>query len=281
MPEEGFLRRWARVKAGGDAAQAEAEADAQADARARTTDTPAAPAPWPWGRAGDTLPVASPPAELADPSEPSGRADAFGGSPSAPGQASPTLDDVARLTPDSDYSIFVGKGVDKSVQRLALKKLFADPHFNVMDRLDMYMDDYNIPSPVSAEMLASLDHARSALRRVVEEPAAELPAGADAAAAGSAQPPTLAAQGPASDASAAEAHEAYEAHEAHEAQAAHEAQEAQPAQEATEHKEAAPGVAAQGNCRSGDLPDDSPYGAPAQEHGPFHRPHQHLPESQA
>ena len=69
------------------------------------------------------------------------------------------------------------------MQRLALKKLFADPHFNVMDRLDMYMDDYNIPSPVSEAMLASLDHARSSLRRFVEEVAdlAETPADTQAA----------------------------------------------------------------------------------------------------
>ena len=59
------------------------------------------------------------------------------------------------------------------MRRLALKKLFADPHFNVMDRLDMYMDDYNKPSPVSAAMLAALQHARGALRRP-EEVQAEL-----------------------------------------------------------------------------------------------------------
>ena len=84
----------------------------------------------------------------------------------------PTLEDAARLTPDADFSSFVAKDVDKSVQRLALKKLFADPHFHVMDGLDMYMDDYNVPSPVSAAMLAALDHARSALRY----PDAEKPA---------------------------------------------------------------------------------------------------------
>ena len=150
MPEEGFLRRWARVKATG------------ADAAPEPPPAPApAPVPpvSPWARAGDVGPEDAP-----------ARAPAPAGEPAAPaGRLAPTLEDVAQLTPDSDYSIFVGQGVDKSVQRQALKKLFADPHFNVMDRLDMYMDDYNKPSPVSAAMLASLDHARSALRRVVEE----------------------------------------------------------------------------------------------------------------
>ncbi|HEU4373453.1 MAG TPA: DUF3306 domain-containing protein, partial [Telluria sp.] len=80
----------------------------------------------------------------------------------------PTLDDAAGLTAESDYSAFVGRGVDSSVRRLAMKKLFADPHFNVVDGLDIYMGDYNLPSPVSEAMLASLTHARSALGRVDE-----------------------------------------------------------------------------------------------------------------
>jgi hypothetical protein len=42
-----------------------------------------------------------------------------------------------------------------------------------LDRLDMYMDDYNKPDPVSATMLAALEHARGALRRP-EEVQAEL-----------------------------------------------------------------------------------------------------------
>lgn len=80
----------------------------------------------------------------------------------------PTLDDAAQLTAESDYSAFVARGVDSSVRRLAMKKLFADPHFNMVDGLDIYMGDYNLPDPVSAAMLASLTHARSALGRFDE-----------------------------------------------------------------------------------------------------------------
>jgi hypothetical protein len=90
-----------------------------------------------------------------------------------PAPSAPTLEDAAQLTPASDFSAFVSQGVDKDVRRLALKKLFADPHFKVLDRLDMYMDDYNKPDPVSATMLAALEHARGALRRP-EEVQAEL-----------------------------------------------------------------------------------------------------------
>ncbi|MGJ9417630.1 DUF3306 domain-containing protein [Massilia sp. CMS3.1] len=144
MPEEGFLRRWARVKASGD--------DAVAEAPPR--------------------PVAQPPAvPAAEPVPAAAHPDAAVGASSE--QTVLTIDDAAQLTPGSDFSAFVSRGVDKDVRRLALKKLFADPHFNVMDRLDMYMDDYNKPSPVSAAMLAGLQHARSALRRP-EEVQAEL-----------------------------------------------------------------------------------------------------------
>ena len=144
MPEEGFLRRWARVKASGGEAVAEAPRPVVPAAPAAPPAPPAVVEPArPVAPVGDSVPPA------------------------------PTLEDAARLTPTSDFSAFVSQGVDKDVRRLALKKLFADPHFNVMDRLDMYMDDYNKPDPVSATMLAALEHARGVLRRP-EEVQAEL-----------------------------------------------------------------------------------------------------------
>ena len=88
--------------------------------------------------------------------------------------ALPTLADAAGLHAESDYSAFVARGVDADVRRLAMKKLFADPHFNLVDGLDIYMADYNVPSPVSPAMLASLSHARSVFTRIDEilDPAA-------------------------------------------------------------------------------------------------------------
>jgi hypothetical protein len=80
----------------------------------------------------------------------------------------PTMDDVARLTRDSDFSAFVARGVDAAVRRTALKTLFADPHFNTMDGLDVYIGDYTTPSPMSEAMLASLAHAQQVLRRAVD-----------------------------------------------------------------------------------------------------------------
>uniref|UniRef100_B1XTZ3 Uncharacterized protein n=1 Tax=Polynucleobacter necessarius subsp. necessarius (strain STIR1) TaxID=452638 RepID=B1XTZ3_POLNS len=37
--------------------------------------------------------------------------------------------------------------VDPTVQQAALKEMFTDPHFNVMDGLDIYIDDYSKPDP--------------------------------------------------------------------------------------------------------------------------------------
>jgi hypothetical protein len=78
------------------------------------------------------------------------------------------MDDVSRLTHDSDFSAFVARGVDAAVRRTALKTLFADPHFNTMDGLDVYIGDYTTPSPMSEAMLASLAHAKQVLRRAVD-----------------------------------------------------------------------------------------------------------------
>lgn len=88
---------------------------------------------------------------------------------SEPERSLPTLEDVARLTSDSDYSAFMAKGVDKTVQRMALKKLFADPHFNVMDGLDIYIDDYNKLEPLAPDMLAALRHAPGVLERLFSD----------------------------------------------------------------------------------------------------------------
>ncbi|MEO6352014.1 MAG: DUF3306 domain-containing protein [Burkholderiaceae bacterium] len=75
----------------------------------------------------------------------------------------PTLADVEALTAESDYAAFLVKGVDESVKRSAMKKLFALPQFNIMDGLDIYVGDYSQPDPLPPGMLEALNHARSAL----------------------------------------------------------------------------------------------------------------------
>jgi hypothetical protein len=71
--------------------------------------------------------------------------------------ALPALD---TLTIDSDYSPFMQPGVDDAVKRGALKKLFADPRFNVMDGLDVYIDDYSKPDPIDPAIVRTLVQAR-------------------------------------------------------------------------------------------------------------------------
>jgi len=75
----------------------------------------------------------------------------------------PTLEEVATLTPDSDFKPFVARGVDENVRRSAMKKLFADPHFNVMDGLDVYIDDYSKFEPMTPQILSALNHAQALL----------------------------------------------------------------------------------------------------------------------
>jgi hypothetical protein len=67
---------------------------------------------------------------------------------------------VALLSPESDYSRFVGSGVDEGVKRAAMKKLFADPRFNVMDGLDTYIDDYGKPDPIPLAMLRQMNQSK-------------------------------------------------------------------------------------------------------------------------
>ena len=86
--------------------------------------------------------------------------------PAAPSPAVPEapLPPVDELNFDSDFSAFMtSKVVDAGVKRAALKKLFADPRFNVMDGLDTYIDDYSIEDPISPELLERLQHVKRTL----------------------------------------------------------------------------------------------------------------------
>ena len=74
-----------------------------------------------------------------------------------PGSPAPlSMDDAHALTTDSDFRPFVARDVAPAVRNAAMKKLFSDPHFNVMDRLDTYIDDYSQPDPIPQAMLRQL-----------------------------------------------------------------------------------------------------------------------------
>ncbi len=73
------------------------------------------------------------------------------------------LPSLESLNFESDFKAFMSAKVDEGVKRAALKKLFSDPRFSVMDGLDTYIDDYSKEDPISEELLAQLKHARAAL----------------------------------------------------------------------------------------------------------------------
>jgi hypothetical protein len=66
------------------------------------------------------------------------------------------LPPVDSLTFDSDFAAFMQPKIDEATKRAALRKLFSDPSFNVMDGLDIYVGDYTQPDPMPEGMLEKL-----------------------------------------------------------------------------------------------------------------------------
>lgn len=112
---EGFLGRWSRRKAGKDETLPEEKQQAISQ------------------ESSANLPVENTPQEAPPP---------------------PTLEDVEKIDRFApDFSAFMKPDVDPVVQQAALKKMFTDPHFNIMDGLDIYIDDYSKPDPLPPGML--------------------------------------------------------------------------------------------------------------------------------
>ena len=129
---DGFLGRWSRRKAG---LEPEGLDGAAPELKAKVTPTPVP-------QDKKTIESASAPAEEET--------------------LPPTLEDaesIDRFAPD--FSSFMKPNVDPAVQQAAMKKLFSDPHFNIMDRLDIYIDDYSIPDPIPMEMLKRMVQSES------------------------------------------------------------------------------------------------------------------------
>jgi len=127
---DGFLTRWSRRKAGAKRGAPVAEAPVITTPPASDAPLPRVPAVADRSATAPTIaPAGAEPAPL------------------------PTLDDVAKLSRDSDFSPYVARNVDAGVRNAAMKKLFSDPHFNVMDGLDTYIADYGKPDPIPLSML--------------------------------------------------------------------------------------------------------------------------------
>ena len=80
--------------------------------------------------------------------------------PAKTSEAMPTLEDVLKLTKDSDFSAYVKPGIDPQVQQAAMQKLFSDPRYNIMDGLDIYIDDYSKPDPIPLDMLKKMNQSK-------------------------------------------------------------------------------------------------------------------------
>ncbi|MCY1164033.1 hypothetical protein D9M73_39060 [compost metagenome] len=134
--DKGFLGRWAQRK--NDALQGR-----------------------PLDEAVASLPVAAGPATAAAAATTVYPATAEAQPLSAPEPPALSLEDVKLLTRDSDFKPFMAKGVDANVRNAAMKKLFSDPHFNVMDGLDIYIDDYSRSEPIPQAMLRQMVSAKA------------------------------------------------------------------------------------------------------------------------
>jgi hypothetical protein len=133
--DERFLSRWSRLKK--EVRQTEAKPP---EARPEPSPAPVATPPAPVGESIAAVPA---PPEL------------------------PPVESLKGLA--SEYVEFLKPGVDESLRRSALKKLFADPYFQTFEKFEAYCEDYTQGEPIPAAMLRTLEHAKGLLFDEKEE----------------------------------------------------------------------------------------------------------------
>jgi hypothetical protein len=93
--------------------------------------------------------------------------------PQAKEEPAPPLPPVEQLTPESDFAPFMNPKVDAATRRSALKKLFADAHYNVPDPFEAYSEDYTQGETIPEKMLKAINRVRDVAvkgeEQVVEE----------------------------------------------------------------------------------------------------------------
>jgi hypothetical protein len=149
VQEEPFLRRWSRLKK----ESRESPPDEAAVA-------PEEPAGHPSAGKGESVPGA------------------------APAQGEPPADEPLELPPletldeESDFGAFMRAGVDPDLRRLALRKMFRNPKYGVVDELDPFRADFAAFTPLGDIVTADMKfHAERLLRKEMEK-AAEAAEGA-------------------------------------------------------------------------------------------------------
>jgi len=89
-------------------------------------------------------------------------ADAAAAPPGAPAPRElPPLESLKGLA--SEYTEFLKPGVDENLRRSALKKLFADPHFENFERFEAYCEDFTKGEAIPLAILKTLEHAKGLL----------------------------------------------------------------------------------------------------------------------
>jgi hypothetical protein len=146
MSDEGFLGRWSRRKLDVKHGKAAEEPAAEQQPAPRIPQAPpeagegARPAAGVTALNAQATPQSAPEPQVQPPP--------------------PTLEDVKSLTANSDFTRFAAADVAPEVKNAALKKLFADPRYNVMDGMDVYTGDYSKPDPISTAMLRQMAGAK-------------------------------------------------------------------------------------------------------------------------
>lgn len=143
-PDAHFLSRWSRLK---QRSRAAGSASDDGAAVPLTGEELVARTPAAAGAAPDANAPAPPDGGQPD--------------PAAPTRIDEPLPPVESLTADSDFRPFMRAGIDAATRNAALKRLFADPAFNVMDGLDVYIDDYGKTEPIPSALLRRLVEAQS------------------------------------------------------------------------------------------------------------------------
>ena len=128
-----------------------------------------------WSQRKQALARGEAPPEPPAPVAPAAAAPAGTAEPEAP------LPDPATLTLADDFSAFLRPKVSAALKQQAMKQLFAQAHFNQVDMLDVYMDDYNLIPDLPAAELDLMQHARKILNPEPAPTLAELDEAREAA----------------------------------------------------------------------------------------------------
>jgi hypothetical protein len=141
--DEPFLRRWARLK--------KASREGAHEETAAPSEPPAEGAP----------PAKADTGEAVAPVE--------GEQPEAEPLELPPLES---LTEESDFGPFMRAGVDPTLRRAALRKMFRNPKYGIVDELDPYRTDFAAFTPLGDIVTADMRfHAERLLRAQMEQAA--------------------------------------------------------------------------------------------------------------